>query len=63
MLRLPFVPLRFEGPSMDTYKRISEDAIEAGGMGVGSIDEMVQSGNWLFPGEEGAQIRDAGFDG
>ena len=63
MLRLPFVPLRFEGPSMETYKRISEDAIEAGGMGVGSIDEMVQSGNWLFPGEEGAQIRDAGFDG
>jgi len=63
MLRLPFVPVHFEGASFDTYQRISEEAIEAGGTGVGSIDEMVQSGNWLFPGEAGAQIRDAGFDG
>ena len=63
MLRLPFVPVHFEGDSFDTYQRISEEAIEAGGTSVGSIDEMVQSGNWLFPGEAGAQIRDAGFDG
>ena len=63
MLRLPFVPLQFEGASMEAYQRISEEAIEGGGVGVGSIDEMVQSGNWLFPGAAGAQIRDAGFDG
>jgi len=63
MLRLPFVPLSYEGESMEAYQRISEEAIEAGGVGVGSIDEMVQSGNWLFPGDAGAQIRDAGFDG
>ena len=62
MLRLPFVPIAFEGESAAAYQRISEDALEAG-IGVGSIDEMVQSGNWLFPGEAGAQIRDAGFDG
>jgi hypothetical protein len=62
ILRLPFAPVQFEGASMEAYQRISEDAIEAGGVGVGSIDEMVQSGNWLFPGEAGAQIRDAGFD-
>jgi len=62
MLRLPFVPVQYEGESMGAYQRISEDAIEGGGVGVGSIDEMVQSGNWLFPGDEGAQIRDAGFD-
>ena len=63
MLRLPFVPVRFaDGPSMEAYQRISEEAIEGGGVGVGSIDEMVQSGNWLFPGDAGPQIRDAGFD-
>jgi hypothetical protein len=62
MLRLPFVPIQYEGESMAKYQRISEDAIEGGGMGVGSIDEMVQSGNWIYPGEEGSQIRDAGFD-
>ena len=62
ILRLPFAPVQFEGDSMEAYQRISEEAIEAGGVGVGSIDEMVQSGNWLFPGEAGAQIRDSGFD-
>jgi len=62
MIRLPFAPVQFEGASMETYKRISEEAITAGGVGVESIDEMVQSGNWLFPGEAGAQIRDPGFD-
>ena len=62
MLRLPFAPVQFEGSSMEIYQRISEEAIQAGGVGVGSIDEMVQSGNWLFPAESGRQIRDAGFD-
>ena len=62
MLRLPFVPIQFEGASMEAYQRISEEALESGGVGVGSIDEMVQSGNWLFPGADGPQIRDAGFD-
>ena len=63
MTRLPFVPVQFEGASMDAYLHISQEAIEAGGLGVGSIDEMVQSGNWLFPTEDSFQIRDAGFDG
>jgi superfamily II DNA or RNA helicase len=63
MTRLPFVPVQFEGASMDAYLNISQEAIEAGGLGVGSIDEMVQSGNWLFPTEDAVQIRDAGFDG
>lgn len=62
MLRMPFVPVQFEGAEMEIYKRISQEAVEAGGVSVGSIDEMVQSGNWLFPGEEGPQIRDAGFN-
>lgn len=59
---LPFVPVHFEGPSAAQYEEISSDAIESGGVGISSIDEMVQAGNWLFPGEEGVQIRDLGFD-
>lgn len=62
MRRLPFVPITFDESSLGEYMRISQEAIEAGGLGVGSIDEMVQAGNWLFPGEDGVQIRDAGFD-
>lgn len=62
MLRMPFVPVQFEGDTMEIYKQISQEAIEAGGIGVNSIDEMIQSGNWLFPGDDGPQIRDAGFD-
>lgn len=62
MIRLPFVAVEYEGESQGQYQRISEEAIEAGGVGVNSIDEMVQSGNWIFPGEEGVQIRDMGFD-
>jgi hypothetical protein len=61
MLRLPFVPVNFEGASFDSYQRISEEAVRLGGTDIESIDEMLQSGNWLFPGD-GVQIRDAGFD-
>ena len=62
MLRMPFVPVQFEGAEMNVYKRISQEAVEAGGVSIGSIDEMVQSGNWLFPTDSGPQIRDAGFN-
>lgn len=62
MTRLPFVPVTFEGDSADEYEQISSSAIEAGGIGVVSIDEMVQAGNWLFPGDDGPQVRDFGFD-
>ena len=62
MLRMPFVPVEFEGASMAAYKQISQEAIEAGGLSIGSLDEMAQSGNWLFPGADGPKIRDAGFD-
>jgi len=62
MLRMPFVPVQFEGDSMAAYKQVSQEAVEAGGVGINSIDEMVQSGNWLFPGADGPRIRDAGFD-
>jgi hypothetical protein len=61
MAKFPFVPVQYEGESQREYLRISEEAIQAGGVGVNSIDEMVQSGNWLFPAEGGVQHRDAGF--
>jgi hypothetical protein len=63
MKRLPFVPVSFEGASAAEYLNISEESIEAGGLGVKSIDEMVQAGNWLFPSSEGVATRDSGFDG
>ena len=63
MKRLPFVPVSFEGESAAEYLNISRESIEAGGLGVKSIDEMVQAGNWLFPSSEGVATRDSGFDG
>lgn len=62
MKRLPFVPVRFEEDSMVKYQQISSDAIESGSLGINSIDEMIQAGNWLFPSEAGIGTRDTGFD-
>lgn len=50
MLRMPFVPISFEGASAAVYQQISEDVLQTG-IGIGSIDEMVQSGNWIFQGD------------
>ncbi len=65
--KLPLVPVQFEGDSVETYLNISQRAVESAGVGVSSIDTMVQSGNWLFPArsEDMApemRIRDTGFD-
>lgn len=60
--RLPLIPVEYEGSSNKIYQQISEEAIEAGGLGLNSIGEMVQGGNWLFPTSDGAQVRDMGFD-
>lgn len=62
MLRLPFVPLSYEGDSLEEYQRLSQEIIETGGIGINSIDEMVQAGNWLFPAGDRRQARDIGFD-
>ena len=61
ILKLPFVPVEYTGASAEEYKKISQAVIETKGLGIASIDEMVQAGNWLFP-VEGTRIRDAGFD-
>ena len=67
LMNMPFVPVSFEGENRKIVKSIATSVIEtSGGLGLRSIDEMVQSGNWLFPGNEDAdpstRIRDVGFD-
>lgn len=67
LLNLPFVPISFEGDQLKIVKGIANSVIESsGGLGLRSLDEMVQSGNWLFPGDpdtnSSARIRDTGFD-
>jgi hypothetical protein len=62
MLKLPFVPLSYEGGSLEEYKKLSDEIVGRGGIGINSIDEMVQAGNWLFPADGGRQARDTGFD-
>jgi len=61
VMKLPLVPVSYEGASLDDYASISNLA----NLSVSSIDTMVQSGNWLYPIEgvaPEARIRDAGFD-
>jgi hypothetical protein len=64
MLLLPFVPVSFpsESPAAETFKTIVDAAAEKGGTGLAAVDEMVQAGNWIFPTEDGGQVRDVGFD-
>ena len=61
VMKLPLVPVSYEGESLRAYAEISNLA----NLSVSSIDTMVQSGNWLYPVEGVAaegRIRDAGFD-
>lgn len=62
LLKLPFVPVSFPEESEDQYKAVVDAAVERGGTGIAAVDEMVQAGNWLFPGEDGPAVRDIGFD-
>ena len=66
LLNMPFVPVSFEGESLKVITEIASSVVTRGGLGLRSLDEMVQSGNWLFPAEPdaepGSRIRDIGFD-
>lgn len=61
VMKLPLVPVNYEGESLEAYASISNLA----NLSVSAIDTMVQSGNWLYPvpgvAPEG-RIRDSGFD-
>lgn len=67
LLRLPFIPVVYEPAELKIIQSIADAAVERSGLGVQSIDEMVQSGNWLFPSNDESadpdtRIRDVGFD-
>jgi hypothetical protein len=62
VLRLPLVKVQFPASSIRTYREISSQGIEQGGMSVSSVDLLVQAGNFMFPGEGTlARVREAGF--
>jgi len=68
LLKMPFIPVAFEEAGNRTIREIANNVLEeeAGGLSIGSLDEMVQSGNWLFPGigegvDNESRIRDTGF--
>ncbi len=64
--RLPLVPVQYEGKSLQNYLNMIDTAVRSGGISVAAIDKMVQSGNWIFPAEEGVPIEqrvgEPGFD-
>lgn len=64
LLRLPFVPVTYEPAELNIIKGIADAVTERGGLGLKSLDEMIQSGNWLYPGTDtpDTRIRDSGFD-
>ena len=67
LLRLPFIPVIYEPAELKIIQSIADSAVEKSGLGVRSIDQMVQSGNWLFPSTDAnatpdSRIRDVGFD-
>lgn len=67
LLRLPFVKVSYDPDQNRIIKIIADTVTEKGGLGLRSLDEMIQSGNWLYPAtEEGSayemRIRDTGFE-
>ena len=65
--KLPLIPVAFGDENYRNYTNILNSSIEAYGLGVSSLDTMIQSGNWIYPSidedtdiEE--RIRDSGFD-
>jgi len=59
MVRLPLIKAEFTGDALRFYDSLSRNTIEQKGMGVNSVDLLVQAGNWLFPGE--VRVREEGF--
>lgn len=64
LLRLPFVPVTYNSEELRVIKGIADTVTERAGLNLRSLDEMVQSGNWLYPGSDvpETRIRDVGFD-
>lgn len=67
ILRLPLIPVAFGKENYNNYIRILDSSVESYGLGVSSIDTMIQSGNWIYPSmyddkDLEQRIRDTGFD-
>jgi hypothetical protein len=66
LMKLPIVPVKYGEETFSTYNSIVETSVESYGLGVNSIDTIIQSGNWIYPGDEEldiqSRIRDTGFN-
>jgi hypothetical protein len=64
--KLPIVPVKYGDETFSTYQEIVKSSVETYGLGVNSIDTIIQSGNWIYPGDEEldiqSRIRDTGFN-
>lgn len=60
---LPFVECPFQGDSLALYSRLAQSTISTSGLGLQTVDTMIQAGNWIFPGSEDItrRIREEGF--
>lgn len=64
VINLPFVPCPFEGENLAEYQRLSTRTIAESGLGLNTVDTMIQAGNWFFPStsdDPTQRVRDAGF--
>lgn len=59
MVNLPLIKTEFTGDSLRFYDALTRNTIEGKGMGVNTVDLLVQAGNWLFPGD--VRVREEGF--
>jgi hypothetical protein len=49
VVNLPFVPCPFMDTTLADYQRLSQQTIREGGLGLNTVDTMIQAGNWIFP--------------
>ena len=61
VLELPLVECKLEGEPLEVIKNLTESLIAAKGVGIRTIDTLLQAGNCIFPGE-GMESR-VGSDG
>jgi hypothetical protein len=61
VLELPLVECKLEGEPLDVIRTLTESLIAAKGVGIRTIDTLLQAGNCIFPGE-GMESR-VGSDG
>lgn len=51
VLELPLVECKLEGEPLDVIRSLTESLIAAKGVGIRTIDTLLQAGNCIFPGE------------